>query len=47
MDEEEDNGIVTSWSSVLVSFVVSGIQGVLFYGFFLYQRGKEKGQELV
>mmetsp|Transcript_6319 Transcript_6319/g.12641 ORF Transcript_6319/g.12641 Transcript_6319/m.12641 type:complete len:748 (-) Transcript_6319:132-2375(-) len=42
MSDEQDDEVVTSWSSVLVSLVISAAQGAIFYGFFLYQRGKEK-----
>lgn len=42
--EPDDEGLVTPWSSVLVTFAISAIQGLVFYGFFLYQRGKEKAR---
>ena len=44
-EPEEEEGIVTPWSSVLVTFAISAAQGVIFYAFFLYQRGKEKAKE--
>ena len=44
MSDEED-GAVTPWSTVLVPFVVSAAQGLVFYVFFLHQRGKEKAKE--
>lgn len=43
-EEEAPEGVVTPWSSVTVTFIISAIQGLVFYGFFLYQRGKEKAK---
>ena len=43
--EEDSEGIVTPWSSVTVTFIISAIQGLVFYSFFLYQRGKEKAKD--
>ena len=45
MSDEETEEIVTSWSSVLVTFVISAAQGLIFYAFFLHQRAKEKAKQ--
>jgi len=44
MSDTQDEEVVTPWSGVLVSLVISAAQGVIFYGFFVYQRGKEKSK---
>jgi hypothetical protein len=41
MDDEPAEEVVTGWSGVWVTALVTGIQGSLFYWFFAYQRRKE------
>jgi hypothetical protein len=45
MNDEEDKEVATSWSSVLVTFVVSAVQCLVFYLFFLYQRNQEQQRQ--
>lgn len=36
--------VVIPWTAIWVTLLVSALQGVVFYAFFLYQRGKDKGR---
>jgi hypothetical protein len=41
VDDEETVEVVTSWSGIWVTALVSSVQGLLFYAFFAYERKKE------
>jgi calcium permeable stress-gated cation channel len=43
-DEEESQEVIIPWSAVWVTALISILQSLVFYGFFLYQRTKEKAK---